>query len=81
MKNINGSATRTDYRLSSQYFRRRLNAGAEIKLPTCGRIGAGQRAAFDVVKSSGRVPAPVFRHELHYPHNYGPNARKPTNGT
>ena len=66
---------RTDYRISHQYFRRRLNAGGEIRLPTCGHIGPGQRAAFEVVKASGREPAPVFRHELHYPWNYGPNAR------
>lgn len=68
------SNARVSYRLAHQYFRRRLNAGGAICLPTCGQISQGERAAFEVVKSSGRVPAPIFRRELHYPHNYGPKA-------
>lgn len=70
------SGARGSFRSMHQFYRRRLNAGGKLQLsnPQAGGGTAEQVrahvAAFAVVVASGRQPAPVFRHWLHWPHAY-----------
>lgn len=62
--------TQIAYTLSHRWMRKRLNAGCA--LPERAPVNAGPEwlAARAVVVGSGRQPAPVFDHALHYDMTY-----------
>lgn len=62
---------RDEYKSASNYMRKRLNAGCQLNSTPCN-VGPAWHAAKTVILASGRQPAPVFRHELHYQSAYLP---------